>query len=479
MEKELKKFLIFFLLAILLFQAGSVFAFEIKYPPLPGAPPPTPGNLPSYVQYIFSLSLMVISIICLGVIVYGGVLYLVAGGKPAVLVSARTWIFSGLVGFLILLSSYLILVTINPQLSILHIEVEPTPPIECGNGLCEAGETYQNCPQDCPETPTPGIATSTYIQLPTETSIKRILCQEYLCKEELPTSTKAIRCKREPEPQQELERCFCKKVEIDEKYISCEIHREDTEATSTSLLDAILIVSECFREQSEIFNAALKTLAEDLQTLAEQCECNSCPDCICPDTECSNCQCVDDCESCCCPCEGECPCEKCLEVNPGADPCPSRGAINAKRQEIQDFLDSIEYHDYQELEIEIERLRCELLDELVKLKKLDLLMRSCGAQIDVLQAKSHYEILAEIEEAGKIKYYEIEIKKLAEWEMAEIFDPPARVVDAPVTFYCQETEDWQEIEETASLYLINKYLPQFEIDKTCLELSAQSCIPDF
>lgn len=30
-----------------------------------------------------------------------------------------------------------------------------TPPPYCGNGICESGETYENCPEDCPYVPPP------------------------------------------------------------------------------------------------------------------------------------------------------------------------------------------------------------------------------------------------------------------------------------------------------------------------------------
>jgi len=131
---KFKKFLIGFLLLAFLFQADSVFALEIKYPPVPNALTPQEiekkidtgeipeeDRLPLYFKYYFNLSLIIIILICAGVIVYGGVLYLTAAGKAAVLVSARQWITSGILGLLILFSSYLILVTINPQLAILKL----------------------------------------------------------------------------------------------------------------------------------------------------------------------------------------------------------------------------------------------------------------------------------------------------------------------------------------------------------------------
>jgi len=127
-----KNFLILFLLGIFLFQANFVFASEIKYPPLPGILTPQEidkkiqlgeiekeDRLGLYFKYFFNLSFIIIILVCLGVLIYGGVLYLLSPAKPAVLISAKKNITSALLGLLILFSSYLILVTINPQLSIL------------------------------------------------------------------------------------------------------------------------------------------------------------------------------------------------------------------------------------------------------------------------------------------------------------------------------------------------------------------------
>jgi hypothetical protein len=129
-----KKICIIFLLTIFLFQASSVFALEIKYPPVPGAQTPQEiqeklkageisqeDTLPLYFKYFFNLSLIIITIICVGVLIYGGTLYLTSIGKPVVLVSARKWINSALLGLLILFSSYLVLYAINPQLTILRL----------------------------------------------------------------------------------------------------------------------------------------------------------------------------------------------------------------------------------------------------------------------------------------------------------------------------------------------------------------------
>ena len=100
-----KKFLIIFFLGAFLFQVNYVFALEVKYPPLPGILTPEeieqkvktgeidPGDrLGLYLNYYFNLSFFVVIIICIGVLIYGGVLYLLSPAKPAILISAKKWV---------------------------------------------------------------------------------------------------------------------------------------------------------------------------------------------------------------------------------------------------------------------------------------------------------------------------------------------------------------------------------------------------
>jgi len=132
-------FLLFFLFFI--FSANFTLAIEfsapeINYPslPFPGVDSPQvflekigkgeiPGEqaLPLYVKYFYYLFLMIAGLLSLGVIVYGGLLYLISAGAPVKMISAKEQITGGILGLVILLSSYLILATINPQLAIFRL----------------------------------------------------------------------------------------------------------------------------------------------------------------------------------------------------------------------------------------------------------------------------------------------------------------------------------------------------------------------
>jgi len=121
-------FLIFF--SVLTF-SGFCFAqkeLEISYPEIPGFIRPTTVKalLPEYIKYVFALALMVAGLITFGSLIYGGARYLTSAGSPAALADARDQIFAAILGLVILLCSYLILTTLNPQLVLLRVEREPT-----------------------------------------------------------------------------------------------------------------------------------------------------------------------------------------------------------------------------------------------------------------------------------------------------------------------------------------------------------------
>ena len=97
---------------------------ELNYPNIsPKISPPetTRAFLPNYIRYIFVLSLIIASLAAFFSIVYGGFQHITSAGNPSKLSDARGRIKSGLLGLTILLSSYLILSTINPQLIVLKV----------------------------------------------------------------------------------------------------------------------------------------------------------------------------------------------------------------------------------------------------------------------------------------------------------------------------------------------------------------------
>lgn len=127
-----KIFLSFFLIVLLAFILIGSFSvanaereLEIKYPEAFGKIT-TETGLPEYVKYIFNFAVGIGCLIAFAALVYGGILYLTSAGSPSVMGDAKNQIFSAILGLAILLFSYVILVTINPQLTIIKIEkIEP------------------------------------------------------------------------------------------------------------------------------------------------------------------------------------------------------------------------------------------------------------------------------------------------------------------------------------------------------------------
>ena len=125
-----KLLLTILLLCLFLTLAGFVQAEKttiIDYPDLSGATKPgkaDPGEeLPRLIQYIFIFSLSIVGVIGLAAITIGAFGYLTAVGNPQKAADAKDKIFSALLGIILLLGSFLLLRTINPDLLKLGVDV--------------------------------------------------------------------------------------------------------------------------------------------------------------------------------------------------------------------------------------------------------------------------------------------------------------------------------------------------------------------
>lgn len=120
-----RKLFYIFLFAFLTL-SGFVFAqkqLEIDYPEIGGWKPTEIAKdvLPNYVNYIFNFSIAISGLIAFIVLIYSGVRYMASVGNPTIQKDAKGRIFSALLGILILLSSYLILTSINPRLIFIEL----------------------------------------------------------------------------------------------------------------------------------------------------------------------------------------------------------------------------------------------------------------------------------------------------------------------------------------------------------------------
>ena len=129
MSIRIKKNKLFFLIFLLFIFAFFAFAqdLEVTYPVIPGAPLTGEPTLPEYIRFIYNFSIIIAGLVAFFSLVYGGFRYLTSVGQAAAMADARAQITAGIVGLMILLGSYLFLVTVNPQLTIFRLAAPPPP----------------------------------------------------------------------------------------------------------------------------------------------------------------------------------------------------------------------------------------------------------------------------------------------------------------------------------------------------------------
>lgn len=107
----------------------AIFLLETVYPNAPVS-----FTLPTYVKYVFTFFIGISGLIAFGVLIWAGIIYLTSAGNVDKMKEAREKIFSAFLGISILLGSYILLSTINPQLVVFSFPplpnipaIEPTP----------------------------------------------------------------------------------------------------------------------------------------------------------------------------------------------------------------------------------------------------------------------------------------------------------------------------------------------------------------
>jgi len=168
---------------IFIFLSFSVFVFaqalEIKYPTIPGIPALSEKPLlPEYVRYLYYFSIIISGLIAFASLVYGGFRYLISVGDPVVMADARAQIAAGVIGLIIILSSYLLLTTINPQLAIFRL---PALKANCDCSI-DYGSLTEECKKICLEVPGVNYPTITYTsyEVPLGTLIEKLLEEQRL-----------------------------------------------------------------------------------------------------------------------------------------------------------------------------------------------------------------------------------------------------------------------------------------------------------
>jgi hypothetical protein len=134
MKKNLKTILIIISIFALLGMAGFALALEINYPRLPGAEAPQDfmpkvesGEytrdqvIPLYLKYFYVLFVAFSGLIAFAALAYGGFIYLTSGGNPGRISDAKDQIVSAFFGIIILLGSFMFLLLLDPDLTVLQV----------------------------------------------------------------------------------------------------------------------------------------------------------------------------------------------------------------------------------------------------------------------------------------------------------------------------------------------------------------------
>jgi len=127
-----RKILILLLIFLFFLPESPVLALEISYPSLPGAEPPqifmekiksgeyeSDQAFPLYAKYFYQLIVISTGLICFLTVASGGFLHLVAGDSAVKTRESFERISAGFLGAIIILTSYLVLNILDPELLVL------------------------------------------------------------------------------------------------------------------------------------------------------------------------------------------------------------------------------------------------------------------------------------------------------------------------------------------------------------------------
>ncbi len=123
------KILIYTFIIIFIFQLVGLFSLLLMPTPIkavdftpqvevPGGPEGTitGSSTGEYVRAIYKYAIGIVGILATVVLMFGGILWIVAGGNAERVGNAKSWIGASLTGLILVLCSYMILKTVNPAL---------------------------------------------------------------------------------------------------------------------------------------------------------------------------------------------------------------------------------------------------------------------------------------------------------------------------------------------------------------------------
>lgn len=300
---------------------------ESDYPEAPSSPDDsalspstTKTTLPEYVKYLFNLLIGAGGILAFTMFVFGGVMWLLSAGNPGIIESGKKKMFNGIMGLSLLLCSYLIIYTINPDITILRLNL---------NWVSTTGPEYT------PSEP----KSEMYQEIPIGLLIEDLLAKNISCFQTASAKMELIDCRTKENLWQET--ADEEKFNSNTHYNYC--YQYDEQGNKQELLEYHdrLDCIEKLMTAIRIKSALLKEKSEQLNNLIKKCKCRNCNgpgSCVCQCDE-DGCWCEDKCFCCGSPREETYSCSG----NPpfptlSNDPCPNRQRIDELRNEIHQLL---------------------------------------------------------------------------------------------------------------------------------------------
>ncbi len=116
--------------------SSAASALQVDWPDSPlGTPLNDSSELPQLIQYLYEWGVALGGLAVFVVLLYSGFQYLISTGNPAQITATQESIKSAVIGLVLLLGSWLILYTINPELTTFKPLIMPEPESLLGN--CE------------------------------------------------------------------------------------------------------------------------------------------------------------------------------------------------------------------------------------------------------------------------------------------------------------------------------------------------------
>jgi len=193
MKKSIKNKKIIFCLILLgvFIIPSTVLALQVNWPSSPAGTDLTPDStLPQLVQYLYEWGILLGGLAAFIALIIAGFQYITSVGNPTVMKEAMDRIKGAALGLVLLLSSWLILNTINPQLTTFPpLELKPPPEKEvspyqrCGPGLPKCPDNYVCEKNFCvPEEPASESCESVTLSGAVNTTIKAGDCPSVFIK---------------------------------------------------------------------------------------------------------------------------------------------------------------------------------------------------------------------------------------------------------------------------------------------------------